>query len=195
MSVGQQVTSNALDSPNCVSLNSVCPGASDKLKADVRQKSGTSNGPWSPSMPLIVDACRRRNSAMLMPPRDGLTRLPTRSSRDPNIQSSTYTFSFIYSSAIIEAYIQLCGDTTAWEIYHSDTFFVLLPSINIRVIIRVASPSIICSTNLRPFTKHTHQNQSSNQTDRCRYDMLDRCSAQLSMHPIVRQHLHQSYIK
>ena len=49
MSIG--LAGSASNSPKCVSENKVWPGVSDRLKADARQKSGTSNGPWSPSMP------------------------------------------------------------------------------------------------------------------------------------------------
>jgi hypothetical protein len=73
------------DSPKCVSVNRL-------LNADGRQKSGTSNGPWSLSMPLVVVgcSCRCRNSALLTE----LTRLPTRPASKHSIEHS-HLFGFI----------------------------------------------------------------------------------------------------
>lgn len=75
MSESFHVTGSASCSPNCVSVKRVSPGASDRLKADARQKSGTSKGPCSPSMPWVVVG-RRLDLVMLMPSRNDLTRLP-----------------------------------------------------------------------------------------------------------------------
>ena len=116
--MSMDLTGSAFSSPKCASVNRVCPGVSDRLKADVRQKSGTSNAPWSPSMPWIVDARRRcRNSNMLTLASariDATSDAPAILTR-AHIQAYL-TYNLIHHSTIInQAYISLCANVTTPE--------------------------------------------------------------------------------